>query len=144
LEDGKMVLVPRAEFASPTAGVTPARAGPPSRVASTSQNIDQPQASANVAFDASAFGFAEEGRGAFDRGGDRSRQHTPGLISAPSQTFASILESGDQFFSGGDDGKIRSPKFAGLVAKAIQIYETNAKVISGTNNVLGTSFSAVL
>jgi hypothetical protein len=140
-----MAAVPRTDFIAPPTSVTAARSGPPTRVASVGQNVDQLYAGAGVAFDAAAFGYAEEGRASFDRGDGRSRQHTPGLINAPSQTFAAILEASDQFFrGGGDDANIRARKFTGLVSKAIEIYENNAKVINGTNVIRGTSFSAVL
>ena len=142
-----MAVIPRTDVVTPTTSVTATRTGPPTRVASVSQSVEQLYGSSGVAFNAAAFGFAEEGRASFERGGDgRPRQHAPGLINAPTQTFAALLEAGDQFFGGGaaDEAKIRARKFTGLVSKAIEIYETNAKIISGTNNVLGTSFSAVL
>ena len=34
--------------------------------------------------------------------------------------------------------------FAGVVARAIEIYETNAKIVGGESNILGTSVSLVL
>ena len=65
--------------------------------------------------------------------------------SSPSVlTFAAILESGDQLFGSGGTGNIRSTRFGGLVSKAIEIYENNAKVVTGTSNILGTSVSLVL
>ena len=142
-----MATVPRTDFVAPPTSLTASRSGPPTRVASINQNVDAIYGGAGVAFDAAAFGYAEEGRASFDRGNDgRSRQRAPGLINAPSQTFAAILEAGDQFFSGGvgEEAGIRARKFTGLVSKAIETYENNAKIISGTNVIRGTSFSQVL
>ncbi len=127
------------------ASVAPTRGGPPTRVASSyNASVEQLYPGAGPSFHPAAFGYAEEGRSPVDRdNGRRSRQNTPGVFSAPSQTFAAILEGGDQFFSGGDAGA-RNTRFGGAVSKAIEIYETNAKVVTGTNNVLGTSLSLVL
>lgn len=130
---------------APASAVT-ARTGPPTRVASYGPSVEQLYASAGPSFNPAAFGFAEEGRPALGRDSNRrSRQNAPGVFSAPTQTFAAILESGDQFFAGGAGaGSVRSTRFGGLVSKAIEIYENNAKVVSGTNNVLGTSVSLTL
>jgi hypothetical protein len=139
-----MAMVPKPAIALSPASVSRTRAGPPTRVASFSPTVEQLDATAGASFNPATFGYAEEDRPSVDRdGGRRSRQDAPGVFSAPSQTFAAILEAGDQFFAGGDAG-VRSTRFSGLVSKAIEIYETNAKVVTGTNNVLGTSVSLVL
>lgn len=140
-----MATVPKAAAAlAPTSAVT-ARSGPPTRVASYGPSVEQLYASAGPSFNPAASGFPEEGRPALGRDTNRrSRQPTPGVFSAPTQTFAAILESGDQFFSGGEPGAVRSARFSGLVSKAIEIYEKNAKIVTGTNNVLGTSVSLTL
>lgn len=126
------------------ASVTQARSGPPTRVASFGSTVEQLYANAGPSFNPAAFGYTEEFRPSVDRDANRrNRQNTPGVFSAPSQTFAAILEGGDQFFSGGD-ADARSSRFGGLVSKAIETYETNARVVTGNNNVLGTSVSLVL
>ena len=141
-----MALVPKAAATFAPASVAQTRVGPPTRVASSSPGVEQLYASAGPSFNPAAFGYTEEGRPSLGRDDQRrSRQNTPGVFTAPSQTFAAILESGEQFFSGsGDAGGVRGARFGGLVSKAIEIYENNAKVVTGTNNILGTSVSLVL
>jgi hypothetical protein len=137
-------MVPKAAMALSPASVTQTRSGPPTRVASFGPTVEQLYANAGPSSNPAAFGSTEEFRPSVDRDANRrSRQNAPGVFSAPSQTFAAILESSDQFFSGGD-AAARSARFGGLVSKAIEIYETNAKVVTGNNNVLGTSVSLVL
>ena len=140
-----MAMVPKAAAAFAPASVMPTRAGPPTRVASSSPSVEQLFAGAGPSFNPASFGYTAEGRPSFDRDTQRrSRQNTPGVFTAPSQTFAAILESGDQLFGSGGTGNIRSTRFGGLVSKAIEIYENNAKVVTGTSNILGTSVSLVL
>ena len=140
-----MVLVPKAAAALAPVSVSPTRAGPPTRVASFSPSVEQLYANAGPSFNPASFGYTEEGHPSLDRDNQRrARQNTPGVFTAPSQTFAAILESGDQLFGSGGSGSIRSTRFGGLVSKAIEIYETNAKVVTGNNNILGTSVSLVL
>jgi hypothetical protein len=139
-----MVLVPKAAAALAPSSVTQTRVGPPTRVASFSPSVEQLNGIAGPSFNPPSFGNTEEGRPSLDRDTQRrAHQNTPGVFSAPSQTFAAILESGDQLFGVGG-GNVRSSRFGGLVSKAIEIYENNAKVVTGTNNILGTSVSLVL
>ncbi len=70
-------------------------------------------------------------------GGDASRFVTP------SQSFASLLESRDGAGlnnPGIGTSGVRS-KFTGLLAQAIKVYETNAKVVSGTLELPGAKLS---
>ncbi len=70
-------------------------------------------------------------------GGDASRFITP------SQSFASLLESRDGAglnSPGAGTPGVRS-KFTGLLARAIKVYETNAKVVSGTLELPGAKLS---
>ncbi|MFQ5765826.1 MAG: hypothetical protein ACE5GT_12945 [Rhodospirillales bacterium] len=121
--------------------------GPPTRVASLLGGVDELQSSTGVSFgSAAAFGFREEARPSFERGSGRGTYyHHPhaGLVNAPTQDFAAMLESAETVTAGAP-GDVSSTRFSGLVSEAIKIYETNASVIAGTNNVLGTSVSMVL
>ncbi len=68
-----------------------------------------------------------------------------GGFNTPSRDFAAMIAFQENAGDPGQRGVVtRSRGFAGLVAKAIHIYETNAKVISGNHNVLGTSLSITL
>lgn len=142
-----MATVPKAAPApAPTSVSTTRRSGPPSRVASLGSSIDELQGSNSVAFDSGAFGFREEGHSSFAQGGGgRQGSHLPtGVVNAPTQAFAALLESGSRDSHGGGAGDVKSPQFAGVVSRAISIYEANANILSGTNNVLGTSISIIL
>lgn len=91
--------------------------------------------------------FQEFGQGG--RGGAGKGHQVPkggvGSFEATSQAFAAFLEfeagpenAGDTRVSGGGS------RFAGLLAKAINTYETNARVISGAITPKGTALSLSL
>jgi len=146
LVEQQMATVPKTAAALPSTNVATARLGPPTRVASGQSGVEQLQSSAGVHFDAAAFGFREEDRPSFDRGAGRGgHQHHSGIVNAPTQAFAAMLEAATPV-SSSDAGSadVRAGQFPGLVANAIRTYETNAAIISGEANVLGTSVSVVL
>lgn len=122
------------------------RVGPSTRVASVDAGVDETQGSLGVSFDSSMFGFQEEGRPSFDRGSDhRPQPFHGGLVNAPTDIFAAMIESGDPVSSGGNAATdVKERQFGVLVSKAIAVYENTARVISGDNLVLGTSFSIEL
>lgn len=144
-----MVLIPRAAPAQVPANPTNTRLSPPSRVVSYAGNaVDELPGGASVNFESAAFGFRQDEPASFDRDGGREQQfpsHHSGRINAPSQTFAAMLE--DSETAGGKKnaaGDGPAAPFPGVVARAIEIYETNAKIVSGESNILGTSVSLVL
>ncbi len=141
-----MATVPKTSPPLNLANVTKTRLGPPTRVVSQGQSsVEELQSSTNVSFDSAAYGFREEEQSSFDhQRGNRQPHHQPGVVNAPTQAFAAMLEGGETA-SGGDDGRdVNAPRFSTLISKAIEIYETNARVVSGENYVLGTSVSLVL
>lgn len=132
-----------------SANVANSRLGPPTRVhSSSSSSVEELPSGAGVTFDGGTFGYYGE-PSSFDRGGGGDRQQSfsrhPGRFNASTQAFASLLESGGGAEvggpGGGDSGSVR---VSGLLSKAIKIYETNAKIVSGEINILGTSVSLVL
>ena len=140
-----MATVPKVAPAPTPTNASNLRSGPPSRVASLGSSIDELQGSNSVAFNSGAFGFRDEGHSSFGQGGGRQGSHHPiGIVNAPTEAFAALLESGSQDLHGGGAGDVKSPQFAGVVSRAISIYEANANILSGTNNVLGTSISIIL
>jgi len=66
------------------------------------------------------------------------------LIEAPSQAFAALREYDNQSGRGAFGGEGEARVFPGLVAKAINTYENNERVIHGNNPVLGTEVSVTL
>ena len=141
-----MATVPRAVPVAPLPNVSANRTVGATRVASSAGGVDELQTSFGVSFDTAEFRFHDDDHAFFERGNNRSsRQHQTGLFTAPTQAFAALFENGGS--NRQDDnapGDIKTPRFAGLVSKAIAIYETNARIISGENNILGTSISMVL
>ena len=141
-----MATVPRAVPIAPPPNVSTNRNVGISRVASVHSGVDELQTNSGVSFDTGDFRFREDDHSSFERGNNRSsRQHQTGLFTAPTQAFAAMIERGGS--DRPDDnapGDVKAPKFVGVVSKAISIYETNARVISGESNILGTSVSLVL
>lgn len=142
-----MATVPKTSPPLNLASVTKTRLGPPTRVISQGQSsVEELQSSANVSFDSAAYGFREKDRSSFDHQREnRQPHHQPGVVNAPTQAFAAMLEARETA-SGGDSGgrDVNAPRFSELISKAIEIYESNARVVSGENYVLGTSVSLVL
>jgi hypothetical protein len=143
-----MATIPRQAPLLAPANISGTISGPSTRVSSVGgSTVEDLQNSAGVSFDSSAFGFHEDANATFDCGHGEGRQQShPGFIYAPTQAFASILQ-GAEFPKSDDDqsqpGSVRSIP-PGLAAKAIEIYETNARVLSGETAIRGTSFSVVL
>ena len=144
-----MATIPRpAPLPAPT-NIPGTRSGPSTRVSSLGgATVEDLPGSAGVSFDSAAFGFREDADATFGRNhGEGGQQQHPGFIDAPTQAFAAMLEGAeipktqDNQSETGSDGSV---PFVGLTAKAIEIYETNAKVLSGDIALRGTSFSVVL
>ncbi len=145
-----MALIPRAAPAPAPANATNVRLSPPSRVVSYAGNsVEELAEGTSVSFESAAFGFRQDAPASFDRNGGRE-QHTPGhhsgRINAPSQTFAAMLETPEGAGGGNINAAGDGPAtpFPGVVARAIKIYEDNAKIVSGEGNILGTSVSLLL
>lgn len=141
-----MVVVPKTAPLPVPPSTSTLRTGPSTRVASINAGVEETQGSAGVSFDGSMFGFREEDRSSFDRGdGHHPQRHHGGLVNAPTEIFAAMIESGEPISSGGDSAvEVKARKFGVLVSKAIEVYENTARVISGNNPVLGTSVSIEL
>ena len=71
--------------------------------------------------------------------------NNPGVIDAPSEIFISLFQNNvvDSGASGGGKGGVRGFAIA-LMARAVNIYETNAKVISGEYITRGASLNFIL
>ncbi len=145
-----MVLIPRAAPAQAPANASAPRLSPPSRVVSYAGNsVEELSGGAGVSFESAAFGFRQDAPSSFDHRGDHEQhppRHHTGGINAPSQTFAAMLEAPETAGGGNRNAAGDGPAtpFPGVVARAIAIYETNAKIVGGEGNILGTSVSLVL
>ena len=108
-----MATVPKASPPLNLASVTKARLGPSTRVVSQGQSsVEELQSSVNVSFDSAAYGFREEDRSSFDhQRGNRQPHYQPGVVNAPTQAFAAMLEGTETASAGGDS---KGPRFSGL------------------------------
>lgn len=133
-----------------TANVAGTRSGPSTRVSSSGgSSVENIPGGAGVSFDGAAFGYSEDAQPSFDHGaggGNRSSKF-PGIVDAPTQAFAALLETADIYKDDGDHaqgGNLGPIPYVGLTSKAIEIYENNARVTAGQTTIRGTSFSVVL
>lgn len=105
--------------------------------------VEETSAQANVAFDtAMLFQNNAQTGGQKDDSG-----HKQALVEYPgsSQTFASIMEESVLASKGRDNGQAARRAFSGYVTRAINIYESNAKIIHGTGpEPLGSTISLTL
>ncbi len=116
--------------------------GPRSVATADASPIDELSPQDSVLFN-DALLYQEE-QAADRRGGDRSRGNPVIEYAGTAQTFAAVFEEGNAAGSGGDVQRTRSRGFANLVARAINTYETNVRVIQGTAPQLGSNLSLTL
>lgn len=75
----------------------------------------------------------------------RHSQRDAGIeYAGSSQTFAAVFEESNSRGTGTSVQQARSKGFANLVARAINIYETNVRVIQGSDIARGTNLSLML
>jgi len=144
----KMAQVPKVSAVLPVTTASATRGAPSVRVASVSAaTVEEPHFSTAIQLDTAPFNFDEDRSRTDDRDPQQPQYHERrhlGLIEAPSQAFAALREydNGTGRSAHGREGESRV--FPGLVAKAINTYETNERVIHGNNPVLGTEVSVTL
>jgi hypothetical protein len=142
-----MALLPRISVPPAQAATPQSRAVVNARVASTSTStVGEPDFASATQLDTEPFGFFDHTPNPVNDDEQRQnhkRQHF-GLLNAPSESFASILEAGAEDIELDDYGNPVSRVYSGTVSKAIETYELNSKVISGTNPVRGTEISLTL
>jgi len=142
-----MAQLPRIAPAPQAAPSTQTRAIAIGRVASVAATkVEEPGSSAAVQLDTAPFAFYNETpEPANDdrRQQGHKRQHF-GLLNAPSESFAAILQSGSEEAEFDDFGNPVRKVTAGTLSKAIKTYELNYKVINGTNTVRGSEVSLTL
>ena len=141
-----MAQVPKLTAAPTAPSWHTSRVTSPARVATTGHlPLEEASATEPSHRDAAPFGFQESQRDLTSQGqGQQRRQHS-GILNAPSQAFAALLEyEAPVTTSAGSPDAVRERAFAGVVAKAIEAYETNARVMHGENPMTGTQISLTL
>lgn len=119
---------------------------PATRIASLgSAPVEELSPKLGTSFD-DAFHLRQDfGRGRSSQNRDYSSHQAVGMLRATSQAFAAFIEfeaGSDKVTGDGADGGSRGS--AGLVSRAINAYETNARVVSGGEPELGTSLNLTL
>jgi len=145
-----MAQVPKLTAAPAAQSAAAPRPTPGSRVASVaSSTVDEANPVTGAQLDTALFGFENSqpelsNRDDGQRQAHDRRQHL-GILNAPSQAFAELLEyDAPTTAAAGGGSSNRERSFAGLVSKAIATYETTAKVIHGDGPVIGTEVSVTL
>ena len=143
-----MAQVPKLTTAPTAPSWHATRTTSPARVATAGHlPLEETSATEPSHRDAPPFSFQESQRELTYRGQnpDQQRRQYTGILNAPSQAFAALLEyEAPVTTSAGNPGAIRERAFAGVVAKAIEAYETNARLIRGENPMTGTQISLTL
>jgi hypothetical protein len=135
----------------PTAAPTPVSgvrqpAGARSVATVDAAPIEEVSPKAGVSYEETGFLFQDYGQGGHFQDRNRGPIRNPLTygVNATSQTFAAIFEVAQATRSGGTGGGLGAAFVAGLLSKAIDIYESNAKVIAGTEAVRGGTLSISL
>lgn len=137
-----MAQIPRTLPPTAPANVTSGRLqGGPRTVASADASpIEETSAQEGVLFN-DALLFQDE-----ELADHRRRDSSNGAplveYAGSSQTFAAIFENSEA--TTGNAQQVRSRGFANLVARAIDVYETNVKIIHGTTEPRGSTLSLTL
>jgi len=143
-----MAQLPRVAAPATTAvSASHSRTVPTARSSSgASSPVEQISISTGAEFDTTPFAFQDEFRNPANddnRQPSHKRQHY-GLLNASSESFASILQAGNDEVEFDQHGDPVTRSYSGTVSKAINTYEMNSKIISGTNPVRGTEISLTL
>jgi hypothetical protein len=109
--------------------------------ASSQPALEGSAPSGGISFNAATYSARDNQGGSLARD-DRQSTDRRAAIIAPSQTFAAIVEARSAT-SGARDGSggAVSRGFHGILARAIAIYETNAKIIHGAMELRGANVS---
>ena len=145
-----MASIPRSTSLITPVNITGPKGSPSTRVSSMAEtSVEFSEGSAGVSFNSSAFGFKENADASFghEKSNDQSPPQPGFLIESPVQLFGSMLQGIDVPKSLSDNnhtGLGFSIPYVGIFAKAIAIYENNARIFNGEIAIRGTSFSVVL
>ncbi|MHA1598091.1 MAG: hypothetical protein ACTSV1_05150 [Alphaproteobacteria bacterium] len=136
-----MSLIPRTAPPTVPTSVTQSRspAGPRQLSGSDLSPIEETSPQGGIDF-ANSHVFKDEQAGD-NRRQDRPRNRNLVEYSGSSQTFASIFEEVNQGGTPEDVKRGKNKSFAGLLARAINVYEATSRTIHGQNETRGTTVS---
>lgn len=139
-----MSLIPRAALPVAPTSVTQSRpqAGARHVASPDSSPVEETSPQAGIPFGNSHV-FQDEEAGS-KRQDNRSRSRDLVDYSGSGQAFATIFEEVNQGIASEDVKRTRDKGFAGLVARAITVYEATSRTIHGQAEVRGASVSLTL
>ena len=144
-----MASIPKSTALAHQNNVSGPKVLPSTRVSSTHEtSVDLMEGSSSISFDNSAFEYRENADASF--GQKNNNQHLPYrpvFTDTPTQVFESMLQGMEIPKALSDNNQseaVYSVPYVGLLAKAIEIYENNARTFNGEISMRGTSFSMVL
>ena len=137
-----MAQVPKIYAPTPAQSVAAARGMPVSKVASLDNTVNEPDRS-NVTSYEEGFVLREEVRQEPNTQNHPQRHlpHHSGRLIISSQFFTSLMSVMQQFDAKDRELETNPLRTGKMIRKAIQTYETNAKVIYGNPDITGTRLS---
>jgi hypothetical protein len=144
-----MVTIPKNSVLATPANLSGPKAAPSTRVSSLAEtSVEFMAGSSSISLDSSAFEFSENADASLSHGkGEDKPPNYPSYPDTPTQAFDAVLQRIDipRALSEHDNSVPGfSVPYVGLIAKAIAIYENNARAFSGESVMRGASFSMVL
>ncbi len=139
-----MAQVPKIYAPTPAQATANARAVVSTRVASLDGQVGSTEASlATTNLDTAPFTL--QGEPHREQGRQQSTDRPPirhaGLLLVPSRAFGSLVEYYGNEAANDSGPEVRARRDTGLISKAISTYETNAKIIHGEQDIIGTEIS---
>ena len=140
-----MALMSKIYAPTPAQSLAAAKGMAVSKVASLDSSIDETSHSNITSFDEEFILREEYSENAKAKNpSKRNLPHNPGRLLISSEFFTTLMEYMHNFSISESDPQLNPQGIAGMVSKAIQTYETNAKVIYGNPDVTGTKVSITL
>ena len=140
-----MALMSKIYAPTPAQSLAAAKGMAVSKVASLDSSIDETSHSNITSFDEGFILREESSENAKAKNpSKRNLPHNPGRLLISSEFFTTLMEHMHNFSVSEADPQFNPKGIAGMVSRAIQTYETNAKVIYGNPDVTGTKVSITL
>jgi hypothetical protein len=144
-----MVTIPKNSVLTNPASVSGPKGLPNTRISSLAEtSVEFLDGSTGVTFDNSAFDFNENSEASLSDGKDNDLPFSqPNGKDTLNKDYKSILQGMDiprALSEQIQTGPIFSVPYVGLLAKAIAIYENNARIFNGETSIRGTTFSVIL
>ena len=144
-----MVMIPKNSVLTNPANLSGSKGLPNTRISSIAENyVESMDSSVGISFDSTPFGFSDNTDASIGYGNnDQYQSSYPETKDNSPKGFKSMLQGMDIPRALSENDNV-SPSFSvpyvGLIAKAIAIYENNARSAHDSPSLRGTTFSVVL